>query len=135
MTVPFRILLVEDDQDVRYTLSEILRDDGYAVDVACDGVEALAYLRSGNAPGVILLDLMMPRMSGFDFRVQQLADHTIEHIPVIILTALGRMDEAAVSLKAEAAIGKPIDMPKLISALENVRANKDFDEGGPGGVG
>lgn len=132
MSPPFQILIVEDDQDLRHSLAEILRDDGYLVDAVCDGVEALAYLRAGNAPGVILLDLMMPRLDGYSFRVQQLADKTICHFPVILLSADGRMDEVAGSLEVSGAIGKPIDLPRLISAIEAVHAFKAFDDRGMG---
>src|SRR5262249_50101104 len=52
----FTILLVEDDFDVREALAETLREEGYAVDCACDGEEALQYLREGRRPGLILLD-------------------------------------------------------------------------------
>ena len=70
----FTILLVEDDFDVREALAETLRDEGYAVECAVDGEQALDYLRGGGRPGLILLDLMMPRMSGSEFRMVQKVD-------------------------------------------------------------
>jgi CheY-like chemotaxis protein len=66
---PFSILLVEDDFDVREALVETLRDRGYEVESASDGEQALHILQGGARPGLILLDLMMPRMSGSEFRV------------------------------------------------------------------
>ena len=71
---PFSIFLVEDDFDVREALVETLRDSGYEVESAADGEQAIQLLRAGARPGLILLDLMMPRMSGSEFRMAQLAD-------------------------------------------------------------
>jgi two-component system response regulator MprA len=114
----FTILLVEDDFDVREALTETLRDAGYTVDCACDGVQALDYLRAGARPGLILLDLMMPRMSGSEFRMLQKVDPHLCHLPVVLLTADGRIEEKARALEAAGAIRKPIDLDKLLSTIE-----------------
>jgi CheY-like chemotaxis protein len=119
--MPFTILLVEDDFDVREALAETLREEGYDVDCANDGLEALAYLRGGGKPGLILLDLMMPRMSGSDFRMAQSKDPALAHFPVVLLSADGRMREKAVTLGAAGAIRKPIDLPELIEVIERFR--------------
>ena len=120
--MPFTILLVEDDLDVREALAETLREEGYAVECANDGVEALTYLRSGGQPGLILLDLMMPRMSGSEFRIAQLADPVLADLPVVLLSADGRMEEKAVALRVQGAIRKPIDLDELFSVIERVRS-------------
>ena len=86
----FTILLVEDDFDVREALAETLRDEGYAVECAVDGVQALDYLRGGGRPGLILLDLMMPRMSGSEFRMVQKVDPQLADLPVVLISADGR---------------------------------------------
>jgi CheY-like chemotaxis protein len=114
-------LLVEDDFDVREALVETLRDRGYEVESASDGEQAIQLLRAGARPGLILLDLMMPRMSGSEFRVAQLADATLSELPVVLLSADGRMEEKAVALKVEGAIRKPIDLDELFSMIERVR--------------
>jgi CheY-like chemotaxis protein len=118
---PFSILLVEDDFDVREALVETLRDRGYAVEAAPDGEQALHLLRGGARPGLILLDLMMPRMSGSEFRMAQLVDPALAGLPVVLLSADGRMEEKAIALKVEGAIRKPIDLDELFSVIERVR--------------
>jgi CheY-like chemotaxis protein len=117
----FTILLVEDDFDVREALAETLREEGYSVDCANDGFEALTYLQGGGRPGLILLDLMMPRMSGSEFRTVQRLDPTFGHIPVVLLSADGRMREKAVVLETAGAIRKPIDLPELLRVIERFR--------------
>jgi CheY-like chemotaxis protein len=114
-------LLVEDDFDVREALVETLLDRGYEVESASDGEQAIQLLRAGARPGLILLDLMMPRMSGSEFRVAQLADAKLSELPVVLLSADGRMEEKAVALKVEGAIRKPIDLDELFSMIERVR--------------
>jgi two-component system, chemotaxis family, chemotaxis protein CheY len=114
----FTILLVEDDFDVREALAEALRDVGYAVDCAGDGEQALDYLRAGGRPGLILLDLMMPRMSGSEFRMLQKVDPGLSHLPVVLLTADARIDEKARALEAAGAIRKPIDLEQLLATIE-----------------
>jgi two-component system chemotaxis response regulator CheY len=117
---PFNILLVEDDVDVREALVEALSDRGYAVDTAGDGLVALQVLRGGKRPGVILLDLMMPRMDGVEFRTAQRADPELANLPVIILSADARMEEKARAMKVQDAIRKPIDLEQLYRVIERV---------------
>ncbi len=120
---PFSILLVEDDFDVREALVETLRDRGYQVESASDGEQALQLLRAGSRPGLILLDLMMPRMSGSEFRMVQQVDPALAHLPVVLLSADGRMEEKAISLKVQGAIRKPIDLDELFAVIERVRSD------------
>jgi CheY-like chemotaxis protein len=118
---PFTILLVEDDFDVREALVETLREEGYRVDCAGDGEQALEYLRDGGRPALILLDLMMPRMSGSEFRMAQMVDPSLRHLPVVLLSADGRMDEKAKALEVDGAIKKPIDLDELLAVIERYR--------------
>ena len=114
----FTILLVEDDFDVREALAETLRDEGYRVECAVDGEQALDYLRAGGKPGLILLDLMMPRMSGTEFRMVQKVDPQLADLPVVLISADGRMEEKALTLETDGAIKKPIDVDELLSTVE-----------------
>jgi CheY-like chemotaxis protein len=116
-------LLVEDDFDVREALVETLRDRGYLVEAAVDGEQALQMLRGGSRPGLILLDLMMPRMSGSEFRMVQQVDPALSSLPVVLLSADGRMEEKAVSLRVQGAIRKPIDLDELFAVIERVRGS------------
>ncbi len=126
----FSILLVEDDFDVREALVETLRDRGYEVESAGDGEQAMQLLRAGARPGLILLDLMMPRMSGSEFRIAQKEDPALSDLPVVLLSADGRMEERARALKVEGAIRKPIDLDELFAVIERVRQS-----GSPGSPG
>jgi CheY-like chemotaxis protein len=122
---PFTILLVEDDFDVREALVETLREEGYRVDCAGDGAQALEYLRDGGRPGLILLDLMMPRMSGSEFRMVQKGNPVWRHLPVVLLSADGRMDEKARALEVDGAVKKPIDLEELLSVIERFRVPQE----------
>src|SRR5688572_27353229 len=94
MTDACDILLVEDDNDVREAIAEGLEDAGYQVFAAENGQEALDYLGSApQLPSLILLDLMMPTMDGWQFH-EQLSHHPrCAHIPVVVLSAAGVSDD------------------------------------------
>src|SRR4051794_18478515 len=81
------VLLVDDDGSVRESLTELLEADGYRVVAAENGLRALALLRAGVRPSVVLLDIMMPEMDGWDFRLQQLRDPELALIPVVVVSA------------------------------------------------
>jgi CheY-like chemotaxis protein len=112
------ILLVEDDDDFRFGLAELLRGEGYLVTCAANGLEALTYLKeTPKPPSVVLLDLKMPVMNGWDFRAKMLESSAFASIPVIVLTgAMSSVDTA--TLHASARLSKPIDFASLLSMLE-----------------
>ena len=118
---PFTILLVEDDVDLREALVESLREEGYTVECAGDGAQAMALLRRGIRPSLILLDLMMPRMNGSEFRMAQKVDPALRHLPVVLLSADARMEEKARALEVQGAIRKPIDLDELVAVIERYR--------------
>lgn len=113
-----RVLLVEDDDDIRLDLAELLEAEGFSVTCAAHGQDALSVLQAGPAPDVILLDLMMPTMDGWAFRAAQLADATIASIPVLLLTA-GGVGETE-SLRVSGCIKKPIHLDRLFAELRRV---------------
>lgn len=117
MKRPRTVLIVDDDFDVRETLADVLRDEGYQVAVAVDGVDALEYLRANEAPALILLDWMMPRMDGAQFRLEQQKDPKMASVPVVLLTADVRTSEKARSLNAEAYLKKPVKLEALLEAV------------------
>lgn len=88
-----RILLIDDSPEMRHSLTMMLRERGYVVQTANDGEHALSVLRSSGVPDVIILDLMMPVMSGWEFLDAKAADAAIRDVPVIILTAHEHRDE------------------------------------------
>ncbi len=81
------ILLIDDDPDTREQLAEILSEAGYLVATARNGLEGLEKLKTDCAPCVILLDLMMPVMNGWQFRAKQLSEPKLARLPVIVLSA------------------------------------------------
>jgi CheY-like chemotaxis protein len=81
-----RILIIEDDADIRTAIAEAMADAGAEVVVAEDGVDALERLHAGPCPAVVLLDLRLPRLGGQDFLDQLRADVRYEHLPVITMT-------------------------------------------------
>jgi CheY-like chemotaxis protein len=114
------VLVVEDDADLREAIVESLRVEGFDVVSAENGERALAYLRSAPKPAVILLDLMMPRMNGWEFRAVQRADPRLTSIPVVIVSGDGHAETSAATLGATACLVKPIDFDKLVEVLRSV---------------
>ena len=114
MAPPQPIVVVDDDTDVREALGEVLAEEGYATRLFESGREALDFLRSGGSPALILLDLMMPEMNGWQFREEQLKDERLREIPVVVITA-SRLDSGA--LKAREVLFKPIGLGELVDAV------------------
>jgi CheY-like chemotaxis protein len=110
---PRRVLVVDDDDDIRENLVELLAGEGYEVTAAGDGRAALA--EAGRSrPDVILLDLMMPVMSGWQFREAQLGDPALAGVPVVVLSAM------AADLEVEASLPKPFLVDDLLRLLERL---------------
>jgi len=112
-----RILVVDDDDDIRETLQDVLADEGFAVDAAENGKLALTYLEEHDLPCVIVLDLMMPVMGGPEFRERQLRDPRFAGIPVIVLSAAGRAGPVAAALQASVYLPKPTNVQALVDAV------------------
>jgi len=113
-----RILVVEDHLDLREMLALLLETEGYSVDTASNGAEALECLQQ-SCPSVILLDLMMPVMTGDEFRRRQLADQRYAHVPVICMTAAHDGKERAARLHADEYFQKPVNFEELLSAVRS----------------
>jgi CheY-like chemotaxis protein len=111
------VMIVEDDADIREALTALLVETGYSVACAGDGEDALRQLKAGARPAVVLLDLMMPVMTGAEFRQAQLADPELAGIPIVVLTAAGRFRERAAALGAAAAFPKPFEVHDLLATL------------------
>lgn len=111
------VLIVEDDGDLREMMSQLLTLEGFQAATVANGREALEYLNSGARPDVILLDLMMPVMDGWEFRRRQQADPAVSDVPVIVLSALDPARAAAVS--ADAFLKKPLDFDRLLTLVRN----------------
>ncbi|MEP6802759.1 MAG: response regulator [Acidobacteriota bacterium] len=112
-----RLLLVEDDAELRQTLCDLLKDAGYDVECAENGRVALTFLENSAPPCLVLLDLMMPVMNGWEFRDAQSRNEKISNIPFVILTADGRADMKAETLRAAGYLRKPIRVDRLLGIL------------------
>jgi CheY-like chemotaxis protein len=110
------VLVVDDDEDIRESLADALRECGYEVAVAINGRDALGKLRDGIRPAIILLDLMMPVMDGWQFRAEQAEDATLADIPVIIISAAGA--NPGVPEGTCAYLRKPFNLKDLVREIE-----------------
>ena len=112
------VLVVDDDPDIRESLSDVLTDEGYQVVTAVDGRDALDKLRGpGVSPCVILLDLMMPVMSGVQFYAEKQSDPKLSWIPVVIVSADGNVRLKASSLGGEY-IAKPVRIEQVLDVVQ-----------------
>jgi len=112
------LLVVEDDDDIRTNLVEILTYNGYRAAPVANGAEALAYLTIHPPPRLILLDLMMPVMDGWEVMHALVANAALAHVPVIVLSGAGDLMQEVQLLGAVACIGKPFNVGALLDAIE-----------------
>lgn len=113
------LLVVEDDPDVVGVLDILLTSEGYRVTSARNGAEALSLLRDGDHPSLILLDLMMPVMDGWQFRTIQRDEAPLAEIPVVIMTGAGEPLDAD-QLAADAFLKKPVDLTDLLTVIKRL---------------
>jgi CheY-like chemotaxis protein len=118
MGEPHLALVVEDDPDLREALRELLLLAGYRVLAVNNGKEALDLMEMAEElPEVILLDLLMPIMNGWQFRRHQLKDARLSTIPVVVLTGGMFAEEAAESIRASAWLAKPVNVDSMLAVL------------------
>ena len=120
-----RILVIEDDRDSRETFCEVLRLAGFECVSAHDGAEGLGVLLGDLPVDAILLDLMMPKLDGWQFRKQQLANPTFAKIPVIVVSALAVARKSAPTFGASAFLAKPVAAEDLVAAFRRVAPGPD----------
>jgi len=109
-----RILVADDHLSLLTLLTIFLEDSGYEIVTARNGREALACLHDSNAlPELILLDVAMPVMTGWEFLCEQQRDNRLAALPVILMTALGRFDIAAMTASVVECLEKPLDLDTL----------------------
>jgi CheY-like chemotaxis protein len=112
------VLLVDDDSSFRLVLGEVLKAEGYSVREAANGREALEALRSPNAPQVpdlILTDLMMPSMNGWDLYAELGRDARLSRIPVAFVSAVARMRPLGARM-----LKKPVEIADLLALLHSI---------------
>lgn len=126
------VLIVEDDAGAREALAQILLAAGYDVATADDGAQALAYLRAAPRPCVIVLDLMMPVLDGWQFRAEQRQDPAVAAIPVVVATAAERAEQNAAALGVDDYLTKPIDVERLLTVIGRYCTPRREGNGGDG---
>ena len=110
------VLVVEDDPDMRQLVEAILMDEGYRVFTAQDGQAALEQVAQ-ELPGVILLDMRMPQMNGWEF-ARAFRDHYGRGAPIVVLTAAADAGKRAAEVEAEGYLGKPFQLDDLLQIVE-----------------
>jgi two-component system, chemotaxis family, chemotaxis protein CheY len=116
MAMPEHILVVEDDKDLRDSLADALRLEGYDVVGVEHGEAALQHLSTGARPCVILLDLMMPVMDGWTFHREIQKDQSLAAIPVVVMTAAGAARASTVDVNA--VLHKPLQMDSVVEVVQ-----------------
>jgi CheY-like chemotaxis protein len=122
-----RVLVVEDDQDIRHSVRLALEDAGYQVGEACDGLAAIEYIRKNPAPMVVVLDLMMPKLDGAGVIGVIAGDrHLVARLRIVVMTAVQRTQPLAFSGLLTAlsirVISKPFELDVLIDAVQAAAA-------------
>ena len=108
------ILVVDDDRGAMEALSDILEYEGYQVQRAQNGLQALEYLQATRpSPNLVILDLLMPVMDGWEFRMRQKEDPELAKVPVLVVTAIG----ATAGIDAVGVLHKPVDVDALLRTV------------------
>jgi len=108
------ILVVDDDRGAMEALSDILEYEGYHVERAPNGLQALEYLQNTRpCPSLVILDLLMPVMDGWEFRMRQKEDRELSNIPVLVVTAIS----ATAGIDAVKILHKPVDINELLTTV------------------
>jgi CheY-like chemotaxis protein len=116
------VLLVDDDDDLRQCLVDVLEDEGFLTQTASSGREALELLQNPELPGLILLDLMMPDLNGWQFYERKQADPRLAGIPVLVVTANRGMRAAISGLDV---LLKPFTAEAVLSKVQDLLARRN----------
>jgi CheY-like chemotaxis protein len=121
-----KVLLVDDDFAILDAVADFLEGQGFAVVSASNGIDALNQLRSGLRVDVIVLDVMMPIMDGWDFRAEQLGDPSLRDIPVVVISACGfTRDTLLKQFSACEVVPKPIQLDRFVRALKEACGRRE----------
>ena len=116
------LMIIDDDDDLRTALVLIMEAQGYEVTAYGNARTALGALQSGPVPFLILLDLMMAGMSGWEFREAQLGNPRLTSIPVVILTAATTLSDGAHTLSDVEILEKPFELDTLVALVSRYEA-------------
>ncbi len=115
----WRILVVDDEPTIRETIAELLEIEGYRVETAQDGLDALRRLREAK-PDVIVVDLMMPKLDGWGLVRACRADPVLVDLPVIAMSARPDVTQSVAGLDVQVCLIKPFEVDELLAALEDI---------------
>lgn len=113
------ILIIEDDESIRKMMASVLEIEGYSISLAANGQQALDTFKGGHLPDIILLDMMMPVMNGWDFLDFVRSNAETAKIPIVVVSAYA---EIAKSVKPNAVVPKPVQLTSLLKAIEGLAA-------------
>lgn len=111
------ILIVEDDREITFTLKLFLEGEGYTVLVGDNGLEALELMKKSDTPDLILLDMKMPVMNGWEFAIEFI--NRYDHIcPIVVMTAAADAQKRAQDVNAIGWVAKPFDLDELLRKIK-----------------
>jgi DNA-binding response OmpR family regulator len=116
------VLVVDDDPAIRGLLADALRDEGYTVDVAAHGREALEAMRN-RRPATVVLDLMMPIMDGFSFIQACQNEQLCDGVPIVVISAVNEAIQRIRDVPVHACIAKPFDLNDLLRTVDQLARN------------
>jgi two-component system, chemotaxis family, chemotaxis protein CheY len=117
------ILFVEDDEELRSATSELLRDEGFRVAEAENGARALDYLNRGNVPSLVILDLLMPGLDGFQFITRVRNAPKLRDIPILVLSGATKTGLLAGLQNVVAHLSKPFSAEELVACVRKFAAS------------
>ena len=127
------VLVVDDDPNLVRLMSKFLKLEGFAPVPAANGQEALAYLRAGGDASVILLDLRMPVMDGWEFRKEQRGDPVLAGIPIVVMSGVAA--DSSSDLEPAASFSKPVSFLEVVDVVRRLEESGEIIIGGRGGAG
>jgi len=114
---PKKILIIEDDEDILFTLKAFLETENYQVSTAENGASALELIKTDGVPNLILLDMKMPIMNGWEFAIEFV--NKFDHLsPIVVMTAAEDAQKRARDISAIGWVGKPFDLNDLLKKIK-----------------
>lgn len=118
------ILVLEDEKEIRDSIKDFLESENYQVETASDGLEALDLLSHSKMPDLILLDMKMPGMNGWDFAQEFYKKY--DHLaPLVVMTAAAEVEKRAKEVNADDFLGKPFDLDELSQKIKKLLENSE----------
>jgi CheY-like chemotaxis protein len=117
---PVDVLYVDDDASFRTAACGLLREEGFSVGEAADGEEALHYVGCGNRPSLVILDLHMPVMNGWDFLIRMRKNPATADIPIVVVSGLAQSGVVAGPYGVVPLLSKPISAETLVGCAKRL---------------